>query len=419
MNAAMEDRANSLLLTEELIDGWASTQSDTVALHLKQKLLPVEGEGGVIFPPTYADIGYNIDTLSDGTRVATIDSVGSQANRLEPLFKSTGKDENGRERNSLAELVPQIEIELHSKGEGSEKHIESRSLLDLAHRSADAVVQASPSLAKLVSPAFLALHRHGDAGPLCALAPTSLVFGVWDSRGETGEKRPRLIRSIIRAWNVEPLFAAAQFNSTWKSLDEEQQEALQTEAKAKKVRLSEKGFADAPATFRKVSQSAAKHMTEFRNGSPNAERRVLGGVIARGPIERNVTINLVALRAIRGELPRSDERQEVSAETLRRYLLALALLAGTRDHDLFLREGCHLRYGDADSWYAVPRRGHNRLVDLASENARSMILKYATRQAVPLSTHWPKGNDISHRFDLKAAKKLIARKEADDQSDAV
>ena len=54
----------------------------------KQKLLPVEGEGGVIFPPTYADIGYNIDTLSDGTKVATIDSVGSQANRMEPIFKA-------------------------------------------------------------------------------------------------------------------------------------------------------------------------------------------------------------------------------------------------------------------------------------------------------------------------------------------
>jgi hypothetical protein len=33
-----------------------------------RKLVPVEGEGGVIFPPTYADIGYNIDTLSDGTK---------------------------------------------------------------------------------------------------------------------------------------------------------------------------------------------------------------------------------------------------------------------------------------------------------------------------------------------------------------
>ena len=38
-----------------------------VALTLRQTLLPAEGPDAVIFPPTYADIGYNIDTLSDGT----------------------------------------------------------------------------------------------------------------------------------------------------------------------------------------------------------------------------------------------------------------------------------------------------------------------------------------------------------------
>ncbi len=67
-----------LNLSQDIINSWADDPKGPVALHLKQKLLPVEGEGGVIFPPTYADIGYNIDTLSDGTKVATIDSVGSR-----------------------------------------------------------------------------------------------------------------------------------------------------------------------------------------------------------------------------------------------------------------------------------------------------------------------------------------------------
>ncbi len=288
--------------TTELLDQWANDPEGPVALHLKQKLLPVEGEGGVIFPPTYADIGYNIDTLSDGTKVATIDSVGSQNNRIEPMFKSTGKNDKGEELNPLAALVPQVEIILSVKGEGKDKYEKRQSLLDLAHRSADAVVKATPSLAKLISAAFEALHRHGNAGPLCAVAPTSLLFGVWDSRDGTGEKRPRLIRSIVRAWNVEPLFSAAQFNSVWKTLDDEQKQELEKEAKAKRTKLSEKGFADAPAVFRKVSQNAAKSMTEFRNGSPNPERRTLGGVLVRGTIERDVTINLIALRTICGSL---------------------------------------------------------------------------------------------------------------------
>src|SRR5262244_3504998 len=94
-------------LTAETINLWADDPNGPVALHLKQKLLPVEGEGAVIFPPTYA-VGegkspYNIDTLSDGTKVCTIDSVGSQANRMEPIFKAVGL---GEPDNPLAKLVP-------------------------------------------------------------------------------------------------------------------------------------------------------------------------------------------------------------------------------------------------------------------------------------------------------------------------
>ena len=227
-------------LTAALLDSWATDAKGPVALHLKQKLLPVEnieGEQGIIYPPTYADIGYNIDKLSDNKKVALIDSVGSQANRMEPIFK--GKFTAPSKDSQPEWLVPQIEIILHAekakkqgKNETEEPHKEKRSILDLAHRSADAVVQSSPTLRVEFEQAFEALRRTGNAGPLCTLAPTSLVFGVWDSRGGTGEKRPRLVRAIIRAWDVDVLHAAAQFNSIWKALDEDQQEALKKEAKA-------------------------------------------------------------------------------------------------------------------------------------------------------------------------------------------
>jgi len=379
-----------LVLTHDIINSWADDPKGPIALHLKQKLLPVEGEGGVIFPPTYADIGYNIDTLSDGTRVATIDSVGSQANRMEPIFKQA----------PYSNLVPQIEIELHTKDEDDgTKHVDTRSILDLAHRSADAVVHSSPTLAADIAKAFTALKRRGDAGPLCRLAPTSLVFGVWDSRGGSAEKRPRLVRSMIRAWDVERLYAAAQFNSIWKALDEGQQEELRKEAKAKKVELSEKGFADAPAIFRKSDK-----MPAFRDGSPNLERRVLGGVIPKGRIEREITVNLVALRAIGGE---NDEASKAN----RRYLLALALIAATADIELFLREGCHLRFADNDAWVKVPRRGVPDSIDLASEAAQETLLSYANEAVKAFNSKWPKGDALVHKFDLKAAKKLLAKKD--------
>src|SRR5262249_32299842 len=114
----------TLKVDRDEINRWADDLQGPVALHLKQKLLPGEGDGGVIFPPTYADIGYNIDELSDGTKVVTIDSVGSQANRMEPLFK----------REPYAALVPQIEIEY-----GNEQVL---SMLEAGHRLGDAIVRS-------------------------------------------------------------------------------------------------------------------------------------------------------------------------------------------------------------------------------------------------------------------------------------
>jgi CRISPR-associated protein Csb1 len=400
--------------TTKLFDSWLAGDGP-VALRLRQKLLPVEADEsgrGVIFPPTYADIGYNIDTLADGTRVATIDTVGSQANRLEPIFKSTGKDAEGNELNALARLVPQVEIILHrasgkkasKKPTGEEGHIEKRSLLDLAHRSADAVVRASPTLAPGIDEAFQALRNKGNAAPLAAIAPTSLVFGVWDSRG-TGEKRPRLVRSIIRAWDVEVLHSAAQFNSVWKALSEEQQQELEKEAKAKKVKRSETAFADAPAVFRKMKLEIPK----VRDGAPNPEARVLGGVLAKGSIERDVTINLVALRGIRGkDAPETAEVQK--------YLLGLALLAATADLELFLREGCLLRYANDDMWTKVPRRGEPTGVSLPKHD---QLVAYARAAAEPFKAKWPDGlkkNDkpvLEHEFSFAEAKKLLAKKDDD------
>ncbi len=408
------------MVTADLLDKWATDPKGPVALHLKQKLLPVEATDDdcerIIYPPTYADIGYSIDTLSDGTRVALIDSVGSQANRLEPVFKVA----SGTSRDQW--LVPQIEIVLRKencgeceackkagakkkreKGEECKKpRKEMRSILELAHRSADAVVLSAPSLLTPVSAAFQKLRQTGDVGPLCEIAPTSLVFGVWDSRGGTSEKRPRLIRAIIRAWDVDTLHAAAQFNSVWKELDEEQQDALTKEAKAKKTKLSEKGLADAPATFRKVSTSAAKYMQEFRDGSPNPERRILGGIIVHGRIEREVTVNLVALRGLRGKDDNETKR-------IRKYLLGLSLVAATADIDLFLREGSNLRYTGEDVWHVVPRRGTPTTVDLGSDASRTLIQTYASDTANHFRSKWP--NEVEHDFNLDEAKKLLAKKD--------
>ncbi len=115
----------------------ANEPAGPVALTSRQKYLPVEGADSAIFPPTYAGVGYNIDTLSDGTKVATIDSVGAQANRMEPLFKAAA---NGEPENRLAALVPQVNITY-----GNDRTV---SLLEVGHRLGDALVRSTKLGAK-------------------------------------------------------------------------------------------------------------------------------------------------------------------------------------------------------------------------------------------------------------------------------
>jgi len=165
----MSDR---LTPTHDIINSWADDLKGPVALHLKQRLLPVEGEGGVIFPPTYADIGYNLDTLADGTKVATVDSVGSQANRMEPIFKAA---KPGQPPNPLAKLVPQIDIAF-----GNEKIV---SILEAGHRLGDAIIRAS----ELKDVAKAAFEHFLDAGDASALA--KLLRLPWSSASGTPEIR--------------------------------------------------------------------------------------------------------------------------------------------------------------------------------------------------------------------------------------
>jgi CRISPR-associated protein Csb1 len=179
-------------------------------------------------------------------------------------------------------------------------------------------------------------------------------------------------------------------------LGEEQKKELEKEAKAKKVELSEKGFHDAPATFRKTK------IPNYDAGMPNPEARVLGGVLAKGDIERDVTINLVALRGLRGK----DDKE---TKEVQKYLLSLVLLAATADLELFLREGCLLRYADKeDAWTAVPRRGEPAEVSLPT---RDQLQAYATTASAPFIEKWPKDLSLEHEFNLAEAKKLLAKKD--------
>lgn len=273
-------------------DPWLE-EPGPAALVIREHLMPVEGRDGVVFPATFAagdgfPGGYNIDTFPDGTNVCLIDSVGSQANRVEPLFAKDG----------YAALVPQIVIK------AGEKRV---NLLEAGHRAGDAIVRCS-ALQNELQAAFKAV-LNGNAEPLARIAPTSLVFGVWDSR-DTQAKLPRLIASTIRAFNVQKLTRSAQYVPATEYIAE----GLLEDSDDKKTKgvYAERGFIHVPAT-----------------GSH-------GGVIARGGIRRDATLHIAALRSL------TAGQNKSKAIALLRYLLGLALTAFTFPPAGYLRQGCNL-----------------------------------------------------------------------------
>lgn len=282
-------------------DSWLKDDGPA-ALVLREQLEPVEGKDGVIFPPTFAagdgfKGGYNIDDFPDGSNVCILDTVGSQANRIEPLFAS----------EALKSLVPQIVIEAGQK---------QVNLLDAGHRAGDAIVRCTELQDKLDG-AFKAFLL-GNALPLAKLAPTSLVFGVWDSRN-TQAKAPRLIASTIRAFNVCRLTRSAQYVPAVDYVREELLEEpgdLRTEDGRVKTKhpFAQRGFTHVPAT--------GTH----------------GGIIVKGDIWRDATLHLAALRLLRGK----DEKGDDASLSLQRYLLGLVLVALTHPAASYLRQGCNL-----------------------------------------------------------------------------
>ncbi len=339
-----------------------------VALVRKQELLPVEGAGAVFFPPTYASDKqpYNVDVLSDGTKVVTVDSVGSQANRMEPIFLRAPRGDDG-----LASLVPQIEVDL-----GQNRKVP---LLEAGHRLGDAIVRSS-SLKDDAHKAFDRFVSDGDATAIAKLSPTSLVFGVWDSR-DTHAKLPRIVQAVVRAWDVDVLTRSAQYNpaTDYSALDVFTEEEKQKSEASPKSPVAQRGFVAVPST--------GQH----------------GGVVARGKILRDVTVNLVALRRLRGDGERG--------EALRRYILGLCLVAVTEPLDGFLRQGCLLTPDPAarSPWEVVARDGTRADVELASADVREAAAAWAAAFGViaPRVVTFDKGlasDDLKEKEAKKAGK---------------
>ena len=328
--------------------------SEIAALTFKQKLEPLEGFEIPIFPPTYPsptkqgqhrfDTPYTVNETKDGVRTCDLDSVQSQANRMEAEFTK-----------SLADFVPQHVVQAGDH---------QVALTELPHRIADASIRAT-DLRECIHNGMLAIDS-GDPMPLAKLAPTSLIYGVWDSR-DTQIKLPRAIRSEIRAYDISIFTRSAQYSGAFN------QEVLEIDDKDWN-KASEVGFAPTP--------------------SVNAH----GGILVHGEILHSASILLNVLRRYQT----SD-----GSDLMQKYLLGLTLaglLFGGKDYEL--RSGCFLVPSGRAEWQTVAKDGKRQSIVIEDNAVMKEVRKFASEWADMAGIKLG-GKPKIHKYDAKIAKSML------------
>ena len=334
-----------------------------VALTLRQPLASVESSDVPIAPPTYPPsretnahrfgTPYTVNETQAGLRLCELDSVQSQANCAESAFTE-----------ALADVVPH-----HVVRAGRFE----RDLTRLPHRIADAAIRAT-ALAPRIREAFEAFEA-GDPVPLARLAPTSLVYGAWDSR-DTRVRIPRAIAATIRAVDVSVLTGSAQYSGAFG------QAALGLDdAEWKKAAAA--GLAPAPCVDHP------------------------GGVLVHGAIVQSASVVLEGLRGY---------RTADASGVLPAYLLGLALgglvTSGRRYR---LRSGCALVPSGPPEWRAVSDSGERLDIAIDADaivaELRAAARAWSEAADVPLG-----GPPIVHDFDPDRARTMLSAKPAAEES---
>jgi CRISPR-associated protein Csb1 len=270
-------------------------------LAVTEHLLPINKDDPYIRPAIFAAREgtpenkerwgvYNVTELGDGGNVITIDTIGSQANRIEPIFL----------QKPYRELVRQVVIvrRVNGKSNGKGGEVVEHNLLERPHRAADVIARFSDLKVRFDEAMQASLK--GDSRPLLKLAPTSLLFGFDDRRG-TKARQGRVISSRIDATSAYQAAEYTQYTGVAAAAEDADEQKY----------MSEVGWTAVPSY------------------------RPAAGVYVKGHIVRYGSLSLSSLRKLGPAGP--------DGETARQYALGLALVAFTAPIDYALRSGCYLR----------------------------------------------------------------------------
>ena len=384
-----------------------AVSGSAAAIRVITRLQPAGGKGDKIFPPTYAT-GDRAQTKyafedrrvdRDVIKCVLLDSVASQANRMEEALQAAWEEE----RISF----PNISIDFR-KEEGI-GDLDTISALQAPHRIADALLRDSldakdkktrfrdTAVGKAYTDATIK-----NATAVFQYCPPALVFGVWDStgpKGGLGAKFPRaLVSEIVGIGAVPAVKTASRIDPAGIQANvpvyhgKDDSEDWTTDEKL--ARLDKQGK---PVAFsRKGAEGKGKPSAiNHSNVAPTIDDKA-GGVTLDYALQTTV-LSLPALRRLRfptdGKGKAHEGKARIDAENAARTTLAALALCGIveqreRGYDLRSRSLLVPEDGQRMRVEIVPADGGAGTFYALGPKAAAELLKTAAASAVEHGFEW-------------------------------
>ena len=367
----------------------AAVSGGAAALRSITTLQPVEGEGGKVFPATYAGGKYAFEKrrlVGDGgsereVECVLLNSEQSEANHAElALLEAI-------ERGHIS--LPVIEVDFKEANPQFRKDVPNLTSLEVPHRLADAILRDSvlPNGIRFSKSEYAARWGRANlwnATAIYELCPTALAFGMWgspDKPGGLGAKFERAYISEIVAVDVLVVNQRSGFRV----------DPLGSSSKVGVLQTADGGFQIAGDKAKN-----AQRPSELNHGNIVFESSN-GGVRCRFA-EQTTVVSLGALRKLRFPIDgTNDLKRDDAARTV---LAAMGVCAGVlaSDRGTSLRSRCSLRPVAPRAWEVLDQAGVTPKHYTIDSKSAVTLLNEAIHAAKGLGLKW-----MEDRLMLKPA----------------
>jgi len=371
----------------------ATTAAPWNAITRSMTLIPVNGEGQKVFPPTYPG-ARNRSTYvreqrrRDGTDESWVllDSVQSHANRLEMVLERYGKDL----------CLPHVSVTVPGHG--------AISAIRAPHRIYDAIFRASldrsgkPFLETDLGRA-VAASSADNAQALLEYCPTALLFGGWDSHGALGGGGTKVPRAVVAEMSALEVGKGAKVGSRIDSLGIRWNAGVVYRSAEDSIGwtldpgAAEKDEKNKPVPVGKGTKAGRPSVVGLGNVTPTIDGNT-GGVYVSHAVQ-SFTLSLVQIRQL--QFPAPDPAATAQRNAAGRLLLCcLALYALLRlDADGYLlRSRCHLVPTAAVPFTLIGPTAESRSTFEIDLKTAMDWVKVARQQAEAVGFRWGLREDL-------------------------